>query len=358
MQFDVDRWLAEAYASVFDGDALSRQINHLAEQYKSHVTALIYEGEQPRLLYMNGADESAMDAYPQYENKWVTLSMDRLLRGELIHGVEAISLKELKKTDYYNAVLKPNDIQHSLGFLAQADDGGCSAFTLSRTEKAGYYEPDELAMMRGLQPHLSSIINLHLQASEQTQTCQNLQALLNQRSHACMLVDERSKPVYVNPAAEQMLSEGRCIHLNPQGELCLRDPQSHAQFKKATNIGILNCDCWLPESPKGGRARIRMQRISQKWSVFQKPQPHYLIEITSVDASPQLSSEELKKLFGLTHAEAELVSALAQTYDLRAAAKKRFVSYETARSYLKNILRKTQTSNQGELLAVMAKIQQ
>jgi|GEM_PF-6305440 len=58
----------------------------------------------------------------------------------------------------------------------------------------------------------------------------------------------------------------------------------------------------------------------------------------------------LRAKFGLTRAEAQLTLRLFKTNSLQQAAKSLFRSYHTARTQLKSIFRKTETSNQLELL--------
>jgi DNA-binding CsgD family transcriptional regulator len=58
----------------------------------------------------------------------------------------------------------------------------------------------------------------------------------------------------------------------------------------------------------------------------------------------------LRSQFGLTLAEARLAFQLVAGETLRSAAVKLGISYETTRSSLKNIFRKTETSRQAELV--------
>ena len=61
----------------------------------------------------------------------------------------------------------------------------------------------------------------------------------------------------------------------------------------------------------------------------------------------------LRRRFGLTPAEAKLALQLVAGEPLRSAAVKLGISYETARTELKNIFNKTGTSRQAELLVVI-----
>jgi DNA-binding CsgD family transcriptional regulator len=63
--------------------------------------------------------------------------------------------------------------------------------------------------------------------------------------------------------------------------------------------------------------------------------------------------DRLRCHFGLTPAEARLAVHLVTGKSLRSAAAKLGISYETARSQLKNIFNKTGTGRQAELVVVI-----
>ena len=63
--------------------------------------------------------------------------------------------------------------------------------------------------------------------------------------------------------------------------------------------------------------------------------------------------DRLRCHFGLTPAEARVALHLVTGETLRSAAAKLSISYETARSHLKNIFNKTGTGRQAELVVVI-----
>lgn len=68
---------------------------------------------------------------------------------------------------------------------------------------------------------------------------------------------------------------------------------------------------------------------------------------------PTPSSQALRGLFGLTPAEASIAAALADGLSLDSIAASHRVSLNTARTHLKNILAKTGTRRQAELVALV-----
>jgi DNA-binding CsgD family transcriptional regulator len=64
----------------------------------------------------------------------------------------------------------------------------------------------------------------------------------------------------------------------------------------------------------------------------------------------------LHRLYGLTAREAALASALSTGKTLEQAAEELGMTYETARSHLRRILGKTNTSRQSELILLLARL--
>ena len=74
---------------------------------------------------------------------------------------------------------------------------------------------------------------------------------------------------------------------------------------------------------------------------------------TVADLIMDESIDRLRSHFGLTPAEARLALHLVTGETLRCAAAKLSISYETARTQLKNIFNKTKTRRQAELVILI-----
>ncbi|PSJ57838.1 hypothetical protein C7I85_20920 [Mesorhizobium soli] len=81
------------------------------------------------------------------------------------------------------------------------------------------------------------------------------------------------------------------------------------------------------------------------------------VAILVIEAPDALATceEPLCEAFGLTSAEARLATRLAAGNSLRNAAVEEGITYETARSRLKAIFRKTDTTRQAELVLLLTR---
>jgi DNA-binding CsgD family transcriptional regulator len=73
-------------------------------------------------------------------------------------------------------------------------------------------------------------------------------------------------------------------------------------------------------------------------------------------AHTPLSDSPLRQLFGLTVNESRLAAMLVDGPDLKDAAEMLGITYETARSYIKQIFAKTATNRQSELIKLAGRL--
>ena len=81
-----------------------------------------------------------------------------------------------------------------------------------------------------------------------------------------------------------------------------------------------------------------------------------LVLLVDPDRHLHLNREAVATLFGLSPAESRLAVALFNGLRLNAAASELRISYETARTTLKNVFAKTGTDRQTELMVLLSKI--
>jgi DNA-binding CsgD family transcriptional regulator len=81
-----------------------------------------------------------------------------------------------------------------------------------------------------------------------------------------------------------------------------------------------------------------------------------VLTLKTLDARPTLSSTILSKAFGLTPAESKVAVLIARGIEPKIAAQALGISPETARKQLKSIFAKTDTRRQGELIALLLRM--
>jgi DNA-binding CsgD family transcriptional regulator len=84
--------------------------------------------------------------------------------------------------------------------------------------------------------------------------------------------------------------------------------------------------------------------------------PGAVVFIRDPERQEATRTDLLMQLYGLTPKEATLAAKLAKGKYVEQAAEEMGMKYETARTHLRHIFRKTETSRQTELLLLIARL--
>ncbi len=350
-------WLVETYESLFDADAFHEQFGKLAATLDSPICALHIEGPGLKNIgFTTGVSIEKIAAdYPRFDNLWIERGTSDLLSRGVTHDGWHTPLKQMERTDYHRYLLKPLDIDHSIGVLCDLQPSGVfTMLSISRSRGVGSYNDADVAALQSLRPHLQAITRLYTRAREQEHHVVGLQALLDQDRAARLKLDAQLRIEAANRAALQLLDEADLIRILPDGRLsastrrpgCLAAAvQSGEPFELmlagqgGIRRALLSADLLPTEHLSGGFSTAG-----------------YLISITMLPQRLGCPDRRLMNLFGLTQREADLAHALARKFTLRAAADAVGMKHETARSHIKRCFDKTRTHSQAELVALLRDI--
>jgi DNA-binding CsgD family transcriptional regulator len=97
------------------------------------------------------------------------------------------------------------------------------------------------------------------------------------------------------------------------------------------------------------RSRARLADVP--WIGFGRPVA--IVTISDPDLARQRREEQLRRLFGLTNAEAALAAEILKGDGRRAAAQRCGITDGTAKTHLEHIFEKTGTRRQAELIRLL-----
>ena len=175
-----------------------------------------------------------------------------------------------------------------------------------------------------------------------------------------LLLDSKRRVVVQNRGAERILAADDGFRIDRHGPSA-DDARENATLQK------LIADAMEPragqEIRSAGFVAISRPSGERSYAVMVTPllaaprsvMSDAVVALFVADPSARFfaGSEALSELYQLTHSEAELVRLLASGLSLEEAADKRGVSMNTARSHLKHVFAKTDTSRQGELVRLI-----
>jgi DNA-binding NarL/FixJ family response regulator len=169
-----------------------------------------------------------------------------------------------------------------------------------------------------------------------------------------VVVDKAGHVDFMNPRAAEIVTGDDGLFVSSEGTLRARKAtESNAIHDLVARV--------LETGDAGDSGAIAIERPSmlRPLSVLVSPlaeetgPARAVLFLTDPEAQPSISASIIGELFGLTDSESRLARALAEGRRLDEAAETIGVTVSSARTYLKQVFSKTETSRQAELVQLI-----
>ncbi|MGZ8182683.1 MAG: helix-turn-helix transcriptional regulator [Methylobacter sp.] len=299
-------------------------------------------------------DPETIASYERYYSKvnvWFENSSD-LPEGELITTDRLFPVRELVKTEWYNDWLKPQGYFHAMiGHLLKQDT---LAVRLSMfRSKQQPFSADETALFARLVPHLRRSCMIHKKLSEVKRVQATDTDLLNRLPVGLVLFDKGGQAVFTNHMAEaldgfRLNAAGLCLTANANETRALR-----RLIGNAAELGQGNAMSLYRNNSNRPLSAIVVS-LQNRPLLFSGSAPVVALFIGDPDMPLDLDDNLLTQCYGLSPAEAKLAAALLRGQAPGDYAQTRGISNNTVKTQLKQVLAKTGTHRQSELMQLLA----
>jgi len=310
-----------------------------------------------------GMTQRFTDAYNRHYsrlNVWREHGRHLYRTGRVIVDPEMYPRALLKQCEFYNDCLLPNGGTHSLaGVVTCWRDGALMLTALRQDRKEGWEEQDR-PTIGVLLPHLARA----RRTEERLQLLEAGEMALNALTLGALLLDAEGSVVFFNRAAEQALVHDRDGLSLCNGHVTAGDPAADAALQRLIVHAIApDRSLDVPPDVLVRRPSLRRPYFITASPLRRSPRPFIgmarpvaLVIVRDPEAHRTIAAEALIQGYGLTPREAGLAVALADGHTVEQAAEQLAMRYETARTHLRRILSKTQTSRQAELMKLLARL--
>lgn len=336
------------YAAYTKSDAVSLVVHDFTNQ---HADLVVSVGIDPYW-------QQRYEAYYASINEW-TLRKPHLFKpGAILHGEQAVSSDDLRRTEYFSDFLRPNDWLHSYGGVMDCDASTASYLSSLRSESRGAFTDDANAeILPRLLPHLQCSLRLHQRIAGLQASLEAATDALDHIPVGVIVADAQRRPLFINRAARAVLDAADGISLRSSqleiahndGERWLRERLTIATGSRNLASGAM----FRLARPSGKRPFELILSPLPASSSLGKGRPAAVIFVTDPESATEPDIGILRHLYGLTASEARLASALIGGQTLNEFAEQAEVSMNTARTHLKRIFSKTGTTRQGELIRLL-----
>lgn len=314
--------------------------------------------------------------------------------GEVMWDHEHLSAAEIDRHPVYAEFLQPLGLRHTMAIPLRDEGDTREVLAILRPHDHRPYDLAHSLLVRQLLPDLHRVAGLRyrLQRLDRDRTLtQPVWDAMRVLPHAVMLVDGQCRLQYANPAAERLLSRdppaSPSLVADDVPEDAPEAPQAHQTHGLLrSRQGRLECDnptaqetlerlvsaaCTdvlaLPLPARVGSFWLQPAESSptQRTVVNVLPMPRgeggsasrwALVMVSTNQRHHGLSHIDPKTLgaaLQLTPAETRLALLLAQGRTLKDFALQESISWHTARTHVKNLMRKTNVSRQAELIQLL-----
>jgi DNA-binding CsgD family transcriptional regulator len=277
-----------------------------------------------------------------------------LIRG----GPELVALK--KDSEFYADFVRPFDMCDGL-FMRLAVGTTPTSFLAVAPERSEPFETAErVKFLSAVVPHLQQALHTQNHFAELARSPGDINAVIDTIRHGIVIVESNRNVVHLNAAAEQILTAG--------DGLCMRSKRIEAT-RVSTNDHLqrsISHACVAQQNGARNGDSLACTRPSGK-----RPYVIHVLPLTADDHSatralviiidPELEPEApkmlIRRLFGLTNAEADVALRVMRGDGLKRISEDMELSMATIKTHVHHIFDKTDTHRQAELVRVLLAIQ-
>jgi DNA-binding CsgD family transcriptional regulator/PAS domain-containing protein len=262
----------------------------------------------------------------------------------------------LEHSQFYNEYLLPLDGVNCLGAVIAVKNSCAPTLTVLRGRRKSAFLETERKIAEFLLPHLARAWSVY----HRLDVLRAAQSVLDSLSYGIAFLDASGSVVYCNHFAERVLRAGDGLSISG-GRLCANDRLAEADLKQvlveAPSLGTPSCAVSVPR-PSSHRAYqvVAAPLRTTPPQLAGIPTPSLVVFIVDPEIARPANTDVLNQLFGLTVKEAVVAQKLSQGKTVEQVAEELEIRYETARTHLRRIFSKTQTSRQSELVLLLERL--
>jgi len=312
-------------------------------------------GHDPALLARFDAYYGRPDVNPYTQRADPSM----LTPGTVVRAEAVCPDRELRRTEYFEDWLRPQGLGAG-GFAFVGTPRQPVVLSFARAPARGHLDMQELSLVRALVPHVARALALGEHLERLAAEHDARKAALDRVGVGVILVDSRARPLLMNRRAQTLLDACDGLGVGRGGLFTMRQETTdtlHRLVAEAadTTEGRGTAAGGALTLPRPSGLRPLMALITpfarERWPVRGGAAAGVLVSDPEDVAPPP--AEVLRRLWGLTAAEAALACQLAAGRSLEEASQVLAVRLPTVRTQLARVFAKTGTRRQAELMRLL-----
>ena len=317
--------------------------------------------ELAHLVRTTNFDAAFMERHRTYfasRDVWVQRAAN-VGMSKVVSSEDLIPDTEFERTEFYRDCVRGLGVFYLVGALVPIGNDEMAVLGIHRPRESGNYGQADKAHVSQFLPHLQRALQIRQRLADPGIERSAALDALERSGTATLVVTRDGRLLYANPLAERLLRAKDGIRV-AGGKIGVSE-RATAERLTALIRGAADAAAGRGTGSGGTLAIARRDRLPLTLLVapfrparegLGAPLPAAVLFVRDPEAaSPTALS--LQGLFGLTAAEAAVAVALAQGRAAEDLAGRFGVSLNTVRTHIKNVLAKTGTSRQAQLVALI-----
>lgn len=305
-------------------------------------------GELHESYFRDGwvAKDKRMNGVPKFIKTGVLVDQDVTTPDEMRHD------------PYYVDFLGRLGFRWFGGVMVKAEDD-IWGLALQRDDRQGMFTPNEQMSLARLVGPFSRAATLARRLGKARFT--GVADALDAVKMPSLLVDRTGDVIRINERARGVLGED--LMVSRRQLVARRDPATSRRLRSYIEAAIwadvrpLFSDLRPMPVPRAGRLPLLVEvQPLRGIGLDYFAAARAVVHIRDIEMSHSLAAGTLEDMFGMTDAETRLAKALFVAPRLIDAARATGSVYETAKSHLRSIFRKTGTNSQAELVLLLSRL--
>jgi DNA-binding CsgD family transcriptional regulator/PAS domain-containing protein len=320
-------------------------------------------GEPYRFESSVGLEPRYLGSYADYVWSFPELAtrLAKARTGEVRITSEMAPSDALLRSALYNEWSRPQGVLYSIAGITWRDEAAGSLVSVLRSPRSGEFTEDEVDWLRRLMPHFVRAAEIRRRLGRLELERAPAAGVLAQLTVGVVVLDARGTVSFANPAAEEILRDGRSVSFGCEGARALLERETLAlralvHSAIATSLGR--------ETHPGGSVSLTRELPRRPLHVTVSPvgretvtlwgdgQPAAVVILTDPERGPRPVPKELQRLLSLTPTQARLTALLVEGSTVAEAAEQLGILASTARNHLKEALSRAGVRRQSELVAL------
>lgn len=275
-----------------------------------------------------------------------------MVEGDSLYVNKHLDVSSHKNSSFYKEVYKPLKVFHAIAGVLCRDVDYDSLLVINRGETDSPYNSREENFFRMITPHFSRAMHIFKELRLYKNYANISKSILDQQDKAILVCDANGKVALHNDYAKQKLILPSTIFLtNNHINISISAYQKRLQYfiEQCANLAYKDIgvqETLIIENEESGSILITVSPLLNKNTFIDIDIPCCLI---TINYQHQVNWGNVKREFELTPKEMQLLKAIYAKKKLNDLTTVFNVTYNTLRTHLQSIFKKTQVNSQTEL---------